>query len=217
VSRFSAGLGVLLLTAGQVSGGTLPDFGAYRASVLRGEAGALSGRAYSERRTPAGPEVPLTDTVVRLVPYSETFLAESEEVKGHSRDSLRAYRMAALEVKRLQDAYERAVWEAGAADLVLSSVVDSAGGFAFPAVAAGSWVILGRREIPSPVKPRHTRRKADRQAFALSPEIVGYRTASFWMIPVKVAAGVPTTVELTDRNIWFSGVIEEAASRDTAR
>jgi hypothetical protein len=49
----------------------------------------------------------------------------------------------------------------------------------------------------------------DRQRFRLPPRLVGYRTEAVWLREVEVAAGGPTTVELTDRNVWFTGVVEE--------
>jgi len=37
----------------------------------------------------------------------------------------------------------------------------------------------------------------------------------YWMIPVTVRAGAVAAVELTDRDVWFSGVIEETMRQDT--
>lgn len=185
-----------------------PRLDPYRAAVSRGETGVVDVRAYTERRKPAGPDVPTKDVVVALVPSFEALIAEIELVKSRSRDSLDAYRTAALRIRRILEAYAKSLTEAGGADLVRSNRSRADGWLSFRDVAAGQWLLLSGHETRAAVTPRK-RKSTDREKFAPTPGLVGYRLASFWVIPVTVSSGIVTTVELTDRNVWFTGVIEE--------
>lgn len=205
----------LWLSAAIAGGAEAPPVESYRAALDRGDTGIVDGRAYIERRKPDGPDLPLKDVALTLVPYSDALMAELEGVKGHARDSLNTYRAAALRVRRLQEAYERTVWEAGAADLVQSSLIGPNGRFSFSDVAAGQWLLWARHEALHSVAARKPK-KGDKEIFALSPRLVGYRAASFWLIPVTVSGGAASTIELTDRNVWFTGVIEETMRQDIA-
>ena len=205
----------LWLSAAIAGGAEPPPFESYRAALDRGDTGIVDGRAYIERRKPDEPDLPLKDVALTLVPYSDMLLVELEGVKGHARDSLDTYRAAALRVRRLQEAYEKTVWEAGAADLVHSSLIGPNGRFSFADVAAGQWVLWARHEVLRSVAARKPK-KGDKESFALGPKLIGYRTASFWVIPVTVSGGAASTIELTDRNIWFTGVIEETMRQDIA-
>ncbi len=205
---------VLALSAA-APGAPAPAVDAYRAAASRGETGLMRIRAYTERLKPDAPDVPFRGLVVTLVPFSDALIADLEGIKGHARDSLHAYRTAALQVKRVEEAYERSLWEAGGADLVQSSLVGPDGQHSFQAVAAGHWILWARHEVLNPITPRKTKRE-DRLMFNLGPKLVGYVSARFWMVPLTVSGGGATMMELTDRNVWFTGVIEETMRQDTA-
>ena len=202
IGRVALALLAVSLVAGAAE---MPRPETYRAAADEGRTGEIEGRAYAERRTPDAADAPLSGMVVTLVPMSHGLVAESEEIKAHARDSLRSYREAAGRVKLLQQGYEWALWRQGAGDLLLSSTVGGDGSFAFGRVPAGQWLLIGRREQATAVKPR---KREGKVPFDLSPQMVGYSTASFWLVPVTVAAGLTTIVDLTDRNAWYTGVIE---------
>src|SRR5439155_738751 len=106
----------------------------------------------------------------------DAFVPELEQIKGQSRESLRTYRAAALAIRRREEAYERAVWEAGAAGLVLSHLVGPDGRASFGEVAAGPWLLWGRHEVWNPVVAKRLKRQ-ERQTFAL-----GLRRVGFWTL-----------------------------------
>lgn len=194
-------------------GAPAPGVDSYRAAARRDGIGLVSVRAYTERLRPDAPDLPIKEVVVTLIPYSEALIADLERVKSHARDSLATYRAVAREVRRLEEAYERTVWEAGAADLVQSSLVGPEGRASFSDVPAGQWILWARHEVSTPVVPRKPK-KGEKQMFNLGPAMVGYRTARYWLLPVTVSGGEEATVELTDRNVWLTGVIEEMMRQD---
>ena len=212
--RAVALLAVLPLSAAQALGAAAPAVEPYRLAATRHEIGGVDVRAYTERRTVGGPDLPLPGAAIVLVPFSDSFVAELERIKGQSRESLRTYRSAALAIRRREEAYERTVWEAGAADLVLSNLVGPDGRASFGDVAAGPWLLWGRHEVWNPVVAKRPKRQ-ERQLFALGPRLVGFWAVRYWMIPVTVKAGAVEAVELTDRDVWFDGVIEETMRQDT--
>lgn len=182
----------------------------YRAAAGRGEVAALSGAAFMEPRSPRGAPTPLAGVGVVLLPTAPGFLGGLEAVKAHARDSAARYLGAAGEVKRIQEAYERAIRQADASDLVFTAVTDGAGRFELKGVPAGEWVLLARHEIlhAKPPKKIPHQERASRQ-FLLEPQPSGYRTVTFWLVPLRVAAGGEVRVELHDRNPWLTGVAEE--------
>ncbi len=180
----------------------------YRIAASRGEVGSIEGRAHVERRLPDAPDTPLTGLVLVLMPLSEPLLTEVERVKAGARDSMEAFQASAPRIKGLEAAHEWALWEAGAADLLRSSVIGPDGGFAFDDVPAGRWLLFGRLEAPSPVAPRKPKPEAV-APFNIGPQVIGHRAATFWLVTVSVTAGGAAEVTLTDRNIWHAGVIED--------
>jgi hypothetical protein len=167
----------------------------------------LDGRVAEQSRTVDGPDVPLAGSVVRLMPDSPAVVAEGERIKAGARESQRAYRQADAQLKRLHDYYEQALWEAGAADLVRTTVIGPDGSFSFSDVPAGGWIVLARHEVPSQGARRPKVR--DREAFAMRRTVTGYGTSRIWMMRVTLGPGAPARVEFTDRNVWLSGIVEE--------
>src|SRR5947209_8758555 len=102
---------------------------AQRHAAAAGAVGTVTGHAWEERRKPGGVAQPLGGAVVTLVPHSSALTAQLEGIRTRSRDSATAYRASARAIRLAREAYEKALWEAGAADLVRTSVVDTTGGF----------------------------------------------------------------------------------------
>jgi len=50
-----------------------------------------------------------------------------------------------------------------------------------------------------------------RNLYQLEGRLTGFRAVTIWLREVSVARGETASVELTDRNEWFRGVIEEKA------
>jgi len=42
-----------------------------------------------------------------------------------------------------------------------------------------------------------------------APRLTGIRARLVWLREISVSADEPVALDLTDRNVWFSGVIEE--------
>ncbi len=176
-------------------------------SYLRAKDGAgIEVRAYEEGRRPNAPNVPLKDITVILVPRSAALLARLAALKESARDSLANYRSAAVAMRRAREDFERALWDAGAVTLVLSSTVDAAGHVAFESVPAGDWLLMAWRSIPLDTHAEKVGRRA--HLFTLEGAVEGYRSVSVWMRELTIPATGRQAVEITDRNAWFSGVEE---------
>lgn len=209
-------LAAVALLAGVAAGQTLDvDLAAYRQAEAAGVVGAVAGRAYAERRTPTGAEEPLTGTVVVLVPHSAALVGRLEEIKTHARDSERAFLSAATAIRRAREAYEKRLWEAGVADFVRATVVDERGAFSVAGVPAGRWLLLATRSVflnkPSPKSSAR-----DRDTFTPRLRLVGSYEVSVWLLEVAVARGGSATAALMDRNVWFTGIVEDRVL-DTGR
>jgi len=90
----------------------------YQAAATAGATGTVTGRVFDERRRPDEAERPVAGVSITMVPRSTEFLRKVEEVKRKSRDSANNYRASAASILSLKAAYEKALWEAGATDLV---------------------------------------------------------------------------------------------------
>jgi hypothetical protein len=213
MTRLVLAVVLTVLTTAVALGAPAPPVHSYRTAARCGEIGLVSVRAYTERLKPDAADLPIKEVVVTLIPYSEALIADLERVKAHARDSLASHRAVAREVRRLEEAYEQSVWEAGAADLVQSSLVGPEGRASFSEVPAGHWILWARHEVATPL-PLHKAKKGEKQMFNLGPAMVGYRTARYWMLPLTVSGGEEATMELTDRNVWLTGVIEEMMRQD---
>ena len=198
-----------LLVAGVASAQGLDvSLGGYRASQNAGALGSVSGRAYVERRRVAGPDQPLVGASIVLVPRSPAFLARLAEIKMRARDDLQAYRGSAPAVRRAREEYERALWEAGAADLVHTAVAGADGRFRLEGLPAGDWVLVAthaelvNRHVPSAGKK-------EQRTYTRPPRLSGYQAVTVWLRELTITGGRAEGLELTDRNGWFSGVVEE--------
>jgi hypothetical protein len=198
------------LILGSVAAASGPDVrvDAYRQAASAGAVGTVAGHAWEERRRPGGVEQPLAGTVVTLVPHSPALLARLEEIRTRSRDSVSAYRGSARAVRLAREAYEKELWEAGAADLVRTSVVDGSGEFKIQDLPIGAWLLIATRSVfVDKASPRATGR--ERGIYAPALRLTGFSAVSVWLREVTVSAGLIQEVELMDRNVWFTGIEEE--------
>lgn len=183
---------------------------AYRQAASAGAVGIVAGRAWEERRKPGGIEQPLVSTVVTLVPHSPALMARLEEIRTRSRDSVSAYRASARAIRLAREAYEKELWEVGAADLVRTSVVDATGNFKIQDLPRGAWLLIATRSVfVDRASPRVTKR--ERGTYAPALRLMGFNAVSVWVRELTVSAGRTQEVELMDRNVWFTGLEEERA------
>ena len=61
------------------------------------------------------------------------------------------------------------------------------------------------RDVASP-KPKARQREHSSQP---QPRLRGYQSVTVWLRELNGGGRATTTVELTDRNSWFRGVVEE--------
>lgn len=175
-----------------------------------GAVGAVTGRASEERRRPQEPDRPLTDTSILLVPRSAALLETLDGIRARSRASSASFTEAAPAILRAKNAFEMALWEAGVADLARATVGDADGRFQLADVPAGAWVLFATRSIRYEV-PRHKTARRDQSVFALGPHVTSFQAVTVWVRELNVTRAETIAVELTDRNAWFNGVVEEKA------
>jgi len=187
----------------------LPD--PYRAAAAAGAVGNVTGRVYEERRRPEGADQPLAGAAVTLLPRSAEFLRKFEEVKRTARNSVNDYRAAASAILTLRRAYERALWESGAVDLVMATVVEADGRFLVENLPAGDWLLIVTRSVAIDKRPAGTPSKQQRGVYAPGTHLTGYQRLTIWLREVTVSSGRSESVDLAERSAWFSGVVEERA------
>jgi hypothetical protein len=201
-------MSALLLARGAAAQVPGVDLAAYRAAAAAGVVGAVAGRAYSEGRTPGDVERPIDGVVVVLVPRSADLVGRLEEIRTRARESQRAFLEAATTVRRAREAYEQRLWDAGFPELLQTAVADAGGDFALKDVPAGGWLLIGTRSVfvnkSSPKAPSR-----DREIFVPRLRLMGYYAVSVWLRDMTVSGGRTETVELVDRNVWFTGVVED--------
>lgn len=198
----------LVLAAASAARALDADVQAYDEARRRGATGSVDGRVYYERSKPAAADVALAGAVVVALPRSESLMARLDALRAGARESSAAYRDAAAQMRRARETYEKELWEAGAAELVRSTVVDREGRFGLADLPAGRWIVWATHsafaETPSPkAQPR------ERERFVLPPRLLGYYAQRVWLREVDVGPGPATPLELTDRNVWFTGVVED--------
>lgn len=203
---------VALIVAVAASHAAGVDLDVYLTAARSGVAGEVAGRAYEERRRLDLPEQPLPDTTVTLLPSSDALLRHLEDLKRGARDSHEAFRSAVPRMLQAQEQHERAVRSAGGDRLVHTAGVAADGTFTVPAVPAGAWVLIARHDTVV-VKSRHEGPRKQRDTFRFGPAFAGYRTVRLWVHELRVDGGAVVSVALTDRNVWFSGVVEIQAER----
>jgi hypothetical protein len=171
----------------------------------------VSGRVFEESATPTAAERPMTDTVVTLVPRSPEFRDRLEQIKRHARDSLASYTAAVANIRRERQAYERQLNNVDAPP-VKSTTVDKTGRFVFDGLPEGEWLLIGWHSgfVKGPGEAQVT--KKDRARFTLTPRAPGFHHVTIWLVDVTIGTSPPEPIDLTDRNAWFSGVLEEGKS-----
>ena len=209
--RFALALGLLALSVQPAQAlDVLP--GQYRAAAATGAVGSVTGRVYEERRKPDGPDQPLAGAAVTLLPRSAQFLEKLEAVKRTSRNSMNDYRAAAPAIQTLKAAYEKELWESGAVDLVMGTVVAPDGPLSVENVPAGDWLLFVTTSAATDTKvvePKSS--KKERGVYVPGTHLTGYQRLTIWLREITVSGGRAENVELIGRGAWFSGVVEERA------
>lgn len=180
----------------------------YRDNATQGAVGAVTGRALAEGLRPAAPERPVTDVGITLVPRSEAVLTRLGEIRNRARRDLNAFRTSAGAIVEARRAYERALSEVGAADLVRFTVVDAEGRFDVQGIPAGGWLLIAQRAVYTR-KESSQLSKRERRLFERQPKLTGYYAVTIWLRELTVSPGSLEVVELTDRNAWMTAVQEE--------
>ena len=182
----------------------------YRLAAQSGRVGAVAGRFYAESRTPTGPVRPLTGVTVALVPRSAALLTSLERFKEDARASSKAFAAAAPAMRKAHEAYERELVQAGAPDLAPRVAVSADGVFRVADLPAGDWLLLAWRSDPVDVSAAKARGK-EQNTYQLPGRVKGFQAITIWLREMTLAGGETASLELTDRNEWFRGVIEEKA------
>ena len=97
---------------------------------------------------------------------------------------------------------------AGAPDLASRVAVTPDGAFRLTDVPAGAWVLLAWHGTPVDVSTQKARGR-EHQTYQLGGRTTGFQSVAIWLREITVGRGETVSVELTDRNEWFRGVIEE--------
>jgi hypothetical protein len=198
----------LALVAGPALAAIDVDLTRYTAADRAGAAVPVTGRAFAERRKPDGPDTPLVGASVVAFPRSDALLRRLEHLREGARDSANAYREAALLMQRAREAYEREIWDAGAPELVRNAVVDATGRFDLGRLPEGRWIVVAvwdRLVSSKGAKPA----TKERGVYLPPARLTGYRSRLVWLQEVAVSRADSAALELTDRNVWFTGVVEE--------
>jgi hypothetical protein len=216
-SARSAAFGLMLLLLGVSSVASTGDVAALVAPFLaareRGALGSVDGRAYAEGQRGGAEATPYASVSVLLLPRSADLEAELEAIKAHSRDSPDAYIEAEPKVSAARLAFERALIDTGAGQLIFGESSDGAGAFRFQRVPEGAWMLLAWRETPHAKRPPAPKR-GEAERFKTRPQLFGQTTVVLWWRPVIVKAGEEAVVRLHDRNEWLTGVREDRRAPD---
>jgi len=143
-----------------------------------------------------------------LLPRSAALVGRLEEIKTHARDSERAFGSAATALRQAREAYEQRLWELGVPDFVRTTVVDGGGAFSMAGLPAGSWLLIATRSVFEARSSPKTRSRG-REVFVPRQRLVGYYAVSIWLRELTVAGGGLETLDLSDRNVWFTGIVED--------
>ncbi len=202
-------LGLLLLAGGS---GPMPALDvpteAYREAAAAGALGVLVGRAVGDPQRPGEPPPSLPDVSVTLVPRSSALLVELDRIRTQARQEPDAFRSSARSVARARQNFERALADAGTADLVRFTAVEPDGAFIIERIPAGAWVLIAQRAVFVP-KPGAAPSRRERGSFGPRSHLSGYYAVTIWLRTLSVRPGELESVELTDRNAWMTAIAEE--------
>jgi hypothetical protein len=187
----------------------------YRASAAGGRAGSLSGQVYLERPRPRESDQPLAGTSISLLPRSQALFRRLAEIRQGARGSLDAFHRAAAEIEQEQAAFERTLWESGAADLVLRTSTGKDGLFELADVPEGDWLLLAWYRAPVDRRAAGMTRH-ERKLFGQRERVAGYYAVSIWLREVRVGPAERLKLSLSDRSVWLDAVIEDRVL-DTGR
>ena len=210
----------MLVLLGGAANASAKDVAELSAPLLaareRGAFGSVDGRAYAEGQRGGAEPTPYPAVSVLLLPRSEEFEAELEGIKASYRDSPDAYLEAEPKLSAARVAYERAIIDAGAGQLLLGESSDAAGAFRFSRVPEGAWTLLAWREMPHAKRPTALK-SGEARRYKNRPQVFGYTTVVFWRIPLQVKAGEEVAVRLHDRNQWLTGAREDRRIPDSGQ
>jgi hypothetical protein len=186
------------------------DTASYRAAATSGAIGGVTGRIYEERKLPQSPDRPLQGAAVVVLPKSAEILRKLEEIKSTARNSGGKYRGAGPSILALRRAYEKELWDSGAADLVKATTADDQGRFVLPDLPAGDWMVIATYSVKI---DKHAPSGPSKQRGVYTPRthLTGYQQVTIWLRELTIGAGRSEELDLTDRGAWFSAVVEERA------
>lgn len=216
----------LVVLASAASGAEEPaGLAELRQRAARDLTGTIEGRAYFERARPSAADEPLAGLGVLVIPRSPELIQRLEGVKRQSRESMRGFREAAPAVRAIVDDAEREIWRAGYPDVIARTATDRDGRFR-AVVPAGAWLVMVTRSVflavdrtPSSA-PARTASALDPlarytinqyQHFLPTTRMTGFDAVSVWLREVDVDVRQRIVLELHDRGVWLSGVVEETA------
>jgi hypothetical protein len=201
----------LLLGLASVAEALDVNLAPYEESRRAGSLGVVTGRVAAEPQTMQAPARPFTGTTVMLMPRSEALLARLDRIRQGARESAAAFTAAAPAMRKARETYERGLWEAGAADLTPTVTVGADGSFKIEDVPAGAWLLVAWHGTPVNVgSPTTIKPKTQRKDLYLpQSRLQGYQEVTVWLREITVTGGETASLELTDRNGWFRGVVEE--------
>ena len=221
---------LLALLAVDVTSAQEPSRQALEALRQRGLSGAVAtvtGRVYMEGRRPSDPDAPLAGLGVLIVPRSPDLMEQLEAVKRGARESVDGFRAAAPTTHAAFIDYETELWQSGFPDAAIRVVTDDRGAFR-ATVPAGAWIVFVERSVfvslhaprdqPPPnanaLDPLARYSTAQYQHFHKIARLSGFDAVAIWLRDVDAEAGQSVALELHDRGVWLSGVVEET---DTPR
>jgi hypothetical protein len=193
-----------------------------RQRLVRGETATIEGRVYMERRKPNDPDEPLAGIGVLFVPHQPELRERLETVKRQSRDSVDGFRDAAPAARAAVLEYESRLWRRGYPEAAVRAVTDGHGRFR-ATVPAGAWIAFAERSVfvtlhsareqPAPsstaLDPLARYSTNQYQHFQKVARVAGFDAVSVWLRDLEVQPGTTIVLDLHDRALWLSGVIEE--------
>jgi hypothetical protein len=120
------------------------------------------------------------------------------------------------------DDYETELWRKGYPDVAIRAVTDATGAFR-AVVPAGPWVMFAERSVFVAIHANRTQEApsvsvfdplarystSQYQHFQKVAKLTGFDAVSVWLRELDVETGRTVALELHDRGVWLSGVVEE--------